>query len=101
MVKNMLTYMNERVDFEKEVLNIIISQIDDFTHEDIYRALRRRSDATVPNEYILDIVCTSLEFCLNENFIEVYDRNSYTINLLNQEEFEGFIDKFSNNCFSI
>ena len=95
MGENMLTYQSFRSEFEKEVLDIIIRQTRNFTFKDIFREMKKICDNTVPNDYIIDIVCTSLEFCQSQNYIRSYDNTMYSLNRIYRDKFDAFIDKLN------
>ena len=97
----MLSYRNFRAEFEREVLNIIIKKTRSFTFNDIYKELRKLCDNSIPDDYIVDIVCVSIEFCLSQGYIKHYTDNVYTVSIINRDKFETFTDKLYDKDFTV
>ena len=91
----MLTYENFRSEFESEVLNIIMRQARNFTFKDIFREMKKICDNTVPNDYIIDIICVCFEFCKCQKYIRSYDDTTYSLNRIYRDKLDAFIEKLN------
>ena len=72
---------------------MILGQIDEFTFNDIFDIIKHNSEVGVSTGLLIEVVDNAFEFCLNEEYIEIYDHQSYIVNINKQNEIEDLLNE--------
>ena len=73
-----------RVELEKIALKEIMQRADNFTINDIVKAMSVDCDDNISTEVILEVVYTALDYAFSEGYIDIYDQFSYMVDPVQQ-----------------
>lgn len=96
-----LTIYSKKVEFEKLALKAMLSQTDKFGFKDVFQVVKSNCDESVPIEFLIEITDNAFEFCLSDEFIQIYAAMLYTINPSKRTLFENFVNGITNIEHSI
>ena len=85
----LLTSKSTRAEIEQMALEQIMSQLDDFTVNQIIKSMRAICDEDIETAVIEEVVFNAIDYCLMEGYIDIYDRFSYLVNPIKQIEFSN------------